>query len=138
MGMWPSGERSRIARRRLPNPMYPPSGKCRSQRPESSGPRCVCTFVIRTSVSASPKFTSPLMPHMTSAPPSPYRVLQLVDFSFGMEHLHRLKGAVDQPRHAIEKTQTKNITIEEEQNRRTRQAIEMSLEPSSALRLSTE
>src|SRR6202023_1427207 len=110
------GERSRIARRRLPNPMYPPSGKCRSQSPESSGPRCVCTFVIRTSVSASPQFTSPLMPHITSVPSYP----QFVDFGLGMEHLHRLKGAVDQPWHAIEKSQTKNITIQEEQNRRAR------------------
>src|SRR4029077_19833524 len=138
MGMWPSGERSRIARRRLPNPMYPPSGKCRSQSPESSGPRCVCTFVIRTSVSASPQFTSPQMPHMNSAPPGLSLALQLVDFSFGMEHLHRLKGAVDEPRHAIEKSQTKNITIQEEENWRARQAIEIALEPSSALRLSAE
>src|ERR1700674_1772788 len=134
MGMWPSGERSRMARRRLPSPMYPPSGKRRSQSPESSGPRCVCTFVIRTSVSASPQFTSPLMPHMTSAPPDP----QLVDFGLGMEHLHRLERAVDQPRHAIEKSQTKNIPIQEEQNWRARQAVEISLEPSSALRLSSE
>src|SRR6266849_4862222 len=138
MGMWPSGERSRMARRRLPSPMYPPSGKYRSQRPESSGPRCVCTFVIRTSVSASPQFTSPLMPHMESVPPGLSLALQLVDFSLGVEHLHRLKRAVDQARHTIEKSQTKNITIQEEENWRARQAIEISLEPSSALRLSAE
>src|SRR5260370_41233762 len=115
MGMRAAGERSRMARRRLPSPMYPPSGKRRSQSPESSGPRCVCTFVIRKSVSASPQFTSPLMPHMSSVPPVLSLALQLVDFSFGMEHLHRLKGAVDQARRAIEKSQTKNITVQEEE-----------------------
>ena len=52
-----------------------------------------------------------------------------------MEHLHRLKGAVDQPRRAIEKSETKNITIEEEQSRGTRQTIQISLKPSSALGL---
>src|SRR5271155_1489223 len=134
MGMWPSEERSRMARRRLPSPTYPPSGKCPSQSPQSSGPRCVCTFVIRTSVSRSPQFTSPLMPHMSSIPPDP----QLVDFGLGMKHLHRLKGAVDQAGRAIEKPQTKNVTVQEEKNRRARQAIETSLEPPSALRLSAE
>src|ERR1035437_2505363 len=142
MGMWPSAERSRIARRRLPNPMYPPSGKRRSQSPESSGPRCVCTFVIRTSDSRSPQFTRPLMPHMASVPPRLWfvlwLVLQFVDFRFGMEHLHRLKGAVDQARHAIEKSETNNIAVQEEQNWRTGQAIETPLEPSPALRLSAK
>src|SRR5208282_16104 len=98
MGMCPSAERSRMARRRLPSPMYPPSGKRRSHSPESSGPRCVCTFVIRTSVSRSPQFTSPLTPHIASVPPDP----QLVDLRLGMEHLHRLESAVDQPWYAVE------------------------------------
>ena len=39
------------------------------------------------------------------------RCSQLVDFRLGMEHLHRLKGTVDQARHAIEKSQSKKITI---------------------------
>src|SRR5450631_1615807 len=134
MGMWPSGERSRMARRRLPSPIYPPSGKHRSHSPESSGPRCVCTFVMRASVSRSPQFTSPLMPHTTSVPPDP----QLVDFRLGMKHLHRLKGAVEQPGDAIEKSQPEHIAVQEEQNRRTRDAIQTSFEPSSALCLSTE
>src|ERR1022692_211446 len=134
MGMWPSAERSRMASRRLPSPMYPPSGKRRSQSPESSGPRCVCTFVLRTRVSRSPQFTSPLMPHIISAPPHP----QLVNFRFRVEHLHRLKGAIDQPRYTVEKSQTKNIAIQEEKNRGAWQAIEIPLKPSSALRLSAE
>src|SRR5208282_4929750 len=113
MGMWPSEERSRMARRRLPSPTYPPSGKCRSQSPESSGPRCVCTFVIRASVSRSPQLTSPLIPHMTSAPPDP----ELVDLRLGMKHLQRLEGAIDQAGPPIEKPQTKNVTVQEEQNR---------------------
>src|ERR1700678_3401696 len=103
MGMWPSAERSRIARRRLPSPIYPPFGKRRSQRPESSGPRCVCTFVIRTSASESPQFTSPLMPHIILVSPHP----QLVDLGLGVEHLDRLKSAVDQAGHTIEKSQAK-------------------------------
>src|SRR6266436_7955945 len=134
MGMWPSGERSRMARRRLPSPMYPPSGKRRSQSPESSGPRCVCTCVMRASVSASPQFASPLIPHMTSAP----RVPQFVDFCLGVKHLHSLESAIDQPWNPVKKSQTKSITIEKEQHRRARQAIELSLEPSSALCLRAE
>src|ERR1700737_2412933 len=114
MGMWPSGERSRIARRRLPNPMYPPSGKRRSQNPESSGPRCVCTFVIRTSVSASPQFTSPLIPHMTSVPPDP----QFVDFGLNVKELNALHHAVDQARDAIKKSEAQYILVKKEQERR--------------------
>src|SRR5277367_926111 len=111
MGMWPSVERSRIARRRLPSPMYPPSGKRRSQSPESSGPRCVCTFVIRASVFASPQFTSPLMPHMTSSPPDP----QLVDLGLDVEKLDALHGAEDQPWHAVKKSEAQDVLVQEEQ-----------------------
>src|SRR5882672_8248125 len=132
--MWPSGERSRIASRRLPSPMYPPSGKRRSQNPESSGPRCVCTCVMRASVSASPQFASPLMPHMTSVP----RVPQFVDFCFGVKHLHSLESAINQPWDAVKKSQTKDVTVEKEQDRRAREAIKPPLEPSSALRLRPE
>src|ERR1700760_355515 len=108
--MWPSAERSRIARRRLPNPMYVLSGKRRSQNPKSSGPRWVCTFVIRTSVSESPQFTKPLMPHISSIPSGS----QLVDFGFRVEHLYRLKTAVNKPRNAVEKSQPENIAIKEQ------------------------
>src|SRR5271169_97988 len=114
MGIWPSAERSRMARRRLPSPMYPPSGKCLSQNPESSGPRCVCTFVIRTSVSRSPQFTSPLMPHMTSVPPDP----QLVDFRLDVKELNALHRAVDQAGDAIKKSKAQYILVKEEQERR--------------------
>src|SRR6266853_5648312 len=131
MGMWPSGERSRIARRRLPNPMYPPSGKRRSQSPESSGPRCVCTFVIRTSVSASPQFTSPLMPHMSSLPP----VLQLVDFCFNVKELNALHRAVDQAGGAIKKSEAQYVLVKEEQERRPGQPKKMAPQPSATLRL---
>src|SRR5258708_21171762 len=131
MGMWPSGERSRIARRRLPSPMYPPSGKCRSQSPESSGPRCICTFVIRTSVSASPQFTSPLMPHMTSVPSD----LQLVDFGFNLEKLNALHRAVDQAWDAVKKPKAQYVLVKEEQERRSGQPEKMPPQPSATLRL---
>src|ERR1700675_5114115 len=98
-----------MARRRLPSPMYPPSGKRRSQSPGSSGPRCVCTFVIRTSVSASPQFTSPLMPHMSSLPPDP----QLVDFSFNVKELNALHRAVDQAPDTLQKIQGLLITLKQ-------------------------
>src|SRR6266478_224244 len=132
MGMWPSGERSRIARRRLPIPMYPPSGKRRSQSPESSGPRCVCTFVIRASVSRSPQFTSPLMPHMRSAPPGP----QLVDFRLDVKELNALHRAIDQAGDAIKKSEAPYVLVEEEHQRRPGQPQEMPPQPSATLRLS--
>src|SRR6267378_2445644 len=131
MGMCPSGERSRMAKRRLPNPMYPPSGKRRSQSPESSGPRCVCTFVIRTSVSGSPQFTSPLMPHMNSLPPVP----QLVDFSFNVKELNALHRAVDQARDTVKKSEAQYVFVKEEQERRAGQPKKMAPQPSAALRL---
>src|ERR1700686_2703934 len=131
MGMWPSGERSRMARRRLPSPMYPPSGKRRSQSPESSGPRCVCTFVIRTSVSASPQFTSPLMPHMTSVPPDP----QLVDLSFNVKELNALHRAVDEARQTCHKSEAQSVIVKEEQNRRPGKPKKMAPQPSASLRL---
>src|SRR5258708_12506743 len=129
--MWPSGERSRIARRRLPNPMYPPSRKRRSQSPESSGPRCICTFVIRTSVSASPQFMSPLMPHMTSVPSDP----QFVDFGFNVKKLNPLHRAVDQARDTVKKPKAQYVLVKEEQERRSGQADKMPPQPSPTLRL---
>src|ERR1700675_1680890 len=131
MGMWPSGERSRIARRRLPSPMYPPSGKRRSQNPESSGPRCVCTFVIRTSVSASPQLTSPLMPHMSLLSPEP----QLVDFSFDVKELNALHRAIDQARDTVKKSEAQYVFVKEEQERRPGQPKKMAPQPSATLRL---
>src|SRR5258707_13980067 len=129
--MWPSGERSRIARRRLPKPIYPPSGKRRSQSPESSGPRCICTFVIRTSVSASPLFMSPLMPHMTSVPSDP----QFVDFGFNVKKLNPLHRAVDQARDTVKKPKAQYVLVKEEQERRSGQAEKMPPQPSATLRL---
>src|SRR6202162_6242373 len=126
--MWPSGERSRMARRRLPSPLYPPLGTCRSQSPESSGPRWVCTFVIRTSVSASPQFTSPLMPHMSSLPPGP----QLVDFRFNVKELDALHRAVDQARDTVKKSEAQYVFVKEEQERRPRQPKKMAPKPSAA------
>src|SRR5260221_13869794 len=89
---------------------------------------------MRASVSASPQFASPLIPHMTSVP----RVPQFVDFCLGVKHLHSLESAIDQPWDAVKKSQTKNVAVEKKQNRRPRHAIKFSLEPSSALGLSTE
>src|ERR1700730_13037069 len=131
MGMWPSGERARMARRRLPSPIYPPSGKCRSQNPESSGPRCVCTFVIRTSASASPQFTSPLMPHISSVSPD----LQFVDFSFNVKKLNALHSAVDQARDTVKKSEAQYVLVKEEQERRPGQPKKMAPQPSATLRL---
>src|SRR6267378_5488286 len=120
-----------MARRRLPSPMYPPSGKRLSQSPESSGPRCVCTFVIRTSVSGSPQFTSPLMPHMSSLPPD----LQLVDFSFNVKELNALHRAVDQARDTVKKSEAQYVLVKEEQERRPGQPEKMAPQPSASLRL---
>src|ERR1700676_4172255 len=131
MGMWPSGERSRMARRRLPSPMYPPSGKRRSQSPESSGPRCVCTFVIRTSVSASPQFTGPLIPHITLFPPDP----QLVDFSLNVKELNALHRAVDEARDTVKKSEAQYVLVKEEKERRPGQPKKMAPQPSATLRL---
>src|SRR5208337_3203125 len=121
MGMWPSGERSRMARRRLPSPMYPPSGKRRSQSPESSGPRCVCTLVIRASASRLPQFASPLMPHTASVPPRLKSVLQsafqLVDFRLDVEELNALHRAIDQAGDTIQKSKAPHILVEEESQR---------------------
>src|ERR1700693_4524959 len=111
--------------------MYPPLGKCRSQSPESSGPRWVCTFVIRTSVSASPQFTSPLMPHMNSAPPDP----QLVDFSFNVKELNALHRAIDQARDTVKKSEAQYVLVKEEQERRPGQPKKMAPQPSATLRL---
>src|SRR5579883_2933410 len=87
MGMWPLVERSRIAKRRLPSPTYEPSGKRCSHRPESSGPRCACTWVMRASTSRLPQFTRPL----------------IVDLGFGVEHLDGLERTVNQAGNAVEK-----------------------------------
>src|SRR5277367_1130914 len=112
MGMCPSAERSRMASRRLPSPMYPPSGKRRSQSPESSGPRCVCTLVIRASVSRSPQFTSPLMPHTTSIPPDLSFVVQFVDLGLDVEELNALHRAIDQAGDAIKKSEAPYVLVE--------------------------
>src|SRR5258708_799201 len=111
--------------------MVEPSGKRRSQSPESSGPRWDCTCVMRARVSESPQFASPLMPHITSAP----RFLQLVNFGLRVEHLHRLKCAVNQAGDAVQKPQTKYIAIGEQQAWGAGHPEKLSLEPAAALGL---
>ena len=46
---------------------------------------------------------------------------QFVDLGFDMKKLHALKPAVDQSRHAIQKSQPEDISIDEQQKRRTGQ-----------------
>lgn len=55
-----------------------------------------------------------------------------------MKHLNRLEPAINQPRHAIEKSKAKNIPIKKKQHRRTRNGKEFLLEPTAALRLRPE
>src|SRR5580704_505269 len=112
MGICPSGERSRIASRRLPKPTYDPSGKRRSHSPESSGPRCACTWVIRARTSRFPQFTTPLIPHMSARIP-----FEFVDFGFGVKHLHCLKSTINKPRNTVQESEAKEITVQEKQNR---------------------
>jgi hypothetical protein len=46
--------------------------------------------------------------------------LQLVDLGFNVKKLYALQTAIDQPGDAVEKSQAKNVLIEKEQERRTR------------------
>src|SRR5947207_6826451 len=113
--MCPATDRSRMARRRLPRPIYEPSGKRRSQRPESSGPRCACTCVMRASVSRSPQFATPLIPHIGLDPCPPQSLpLQFIDLGFHVEKLNPLKPAVDQAGNAVQKSKTENVFVKEE------------------------
>src|SRR6266545_881414 len=86
---------------------------------------------MRARVSASPQFASPLMP---SAP----RFLKFVDFGLGVKHLDGLEGAVDQARNSVQKSQTKEIPVEEKEHGRARQTEQFSLQPAPPLGLCSE
>src|SRR5258708_4236386 len=64
--------------------------------------------------------------------------LHFVDLGLSMEHLHRLKSTVNEAGSAVQKTETEKISIEKKQDRRTGQAVEMLLEPTTALGLRAE
>src|SRR5271155_752757 len=64
-----------------------------------------------------------------------FPVLQFVDLGFGVKHLNCLKSAIDQAGHAIQKSETQGITIQEKQDGRARHGKEFALQPASALSL---
>src|SRR5690349_8216185 len=94
---------------------------------------------MRASVSRSPQFATPLIPHIGLGPyPSHALRLQLVDLGFDMEKLNPLKPAVDQAGNAVQKSKTKKVFVKEEQHRRPRQRKECLAQPSTPLRLRPE
>src|SRR3954447_2135630 len=139
IGMCPATDRSRMARRRLPRPIYEPSGMRRSHRPKSSGPRCACTCVMRASVSRSPQFTTPLIPHIGLALPlSHAEYFQLVYLCLDMKELYALQSAVNQAGNAIKKSQAHDVFVEEKQRRGTGYGEEKFAQPTTPLRLGSK
>src|SRR3954462_1704428 len=143
--MWPLSERSRIDNRRLPRPMYEPSGERWSHNPLSFGPRCRCTAVIRDSVSRFPQFARPLMPHIrvlydrqftrTARHRFSRCNFRLVHLRLDLKKLNALQPAIDQSRDAIKKSQAKHVFVKHEQQRGSRQAEEFLAYPSASLGL---
>ena len=94
---------------------------------------------MRASVSRSPQFATPLIPHIGLGRFPPHSLhLQLINLGFDVEKLNPLKPAVDQAGNAIQKSKAKNVLVKEEQNRRPGQPEERLSQPSTPLRLRSE
>src|SRR5258705_4021110 len=62
----------------------------------------------------------------------------LINFCFSVEHLYRLKGAIDQTGHAVKKSATKQVAMKKQENGRAGDSEKHLLQPAAALRLIAE